>query len=105
MDLLEDIVPIEDMWAEALLTEPNSVITTKGICVIIDIANFSWTCMKWATPHNIKTVLRRIHSMPVKEFKFHVVNDSLLVHAAIRIIWVFLPKHIKDGVSQIFVLA
>lgn len=100
MDLLEDIIPIDDFWAETYLIDPNSVISTNGICIIVDIANFNWRLMKWVTPHNIKMALHRVQTMPIKDLKFHVVNDSFLVHAAIKIIWVILPQHIKDSVRM-----
>lgn len=99
MDLLKDIVPIDEFWAETLLLEPYSTITTRGICIIIDVENFSWKCMKWVTPHNLRIMLKRVQSLPIKDFKFHVVNDSFLIHSAIRFLWVFLPQYIRDSVS------
>lgn len=99
MDLMQEIVPMEDIWAEWALLNPDSPATLKGACCIIDISNFSWKLMKFATPHNIKMCLDRVHTLPVREFKFHVVKSSVLIHAAINLIWVFLPQSIKDSVS------
>lgn len=98
MDLLKEIIPVEEFWAESYLTDPNSVLATKGVCIIFDIANFSWKLMKYATPHIIKMAVLKVQSLPIKDYKFHVVNDSFLVHSAIKIVWVFLPKFIQDSV-------
>lgn len=96
MDLLEDLIPVDEFWAELFLLDPYSVITTKGVCIIFDIANFSWKMMKWATPHNIKMAVLRVQCLPIKEFRYHVVNDSFLVHSAISFVWMFIPQHIKE---------
>lgn len=101
LDLHEDIVPIDDFWAEYYQLDANTPLRTKGVCVIIDIADFHIKFMKYLTPHNIRTVLKRIQAMPIKEYKFHVVNYSFLVNAAYKIIWPFLPDSIRKCVSNV----
>ncbi|KAJ8960657.1 hypothetical protein NQ314_006049 [Rhamnusium bicolor] len=97
MDLVSDVVSVDDIFMEWLLA--NDPATRNGISIIIDISNFSWNLMRWLTPSNIKIILRRIQTMPVKQFKYHLVNSSLLIHAAINIIWPFLSPHIRDEVK------
>lgn len=99
MDLLEDIIPIDDFWAEYYELDPSSALTTKGVCIIIDIRNLQAKIMRYATPHNVKKILHRIQAEPVKEYTFHVVNNSLWVHTAVKILWRFLPESIKNAVS------
>ncbi|CAH1953935.1 unnamed protein product [Acanthoscelides obtectus] len=96
MDLAEDVVPVDDFYLEALMLD--DCVAKKGLCVIVDIANFPWRVMKWLTPHNIAMCIKRILTMPIKEYRFHVVNDSFLIHAAIKIIWPFLPQYLKNSV-------
>lgn len=92
---LFDMVAVDDIWIESILLKFASA---NGLCVLIDIANLPWRALKWLTPHNIKIALRKIQCLPFKDYRFHVVNDSMLVHAAIKIIWPFLPEHLKDMV-------
>ncbi|KAJ8911531.1 hypothetical protein NQ315_005901 [Exocentrus adspersus] len=74
MDLVNDVVPVDDFFMELLLaTYPES---KNGVCVIVDISNFPWNLLKWLTPHNIKTALKRMHTMPIKEYKFHILADG-----------------------------
>ncbi|CAG9864375.1 unnamed protein product [Phyllotreta striolata] len=97
MDLIEDVVAVDDFFVEALFLSDGSI--DKGLCVIVDISNFSLKLMKWLTPGNIKIAVKRILSMPIKEFHYHVVNSSLLINVAIKIVWPFLPQQIKEAVK------
>lgn len=104
LDIHEDIIPVDDFWAEYYQFDQNSPLRTKGVCVIIDIANFHLKIMKYVTPHNIRTTLKRLQAMPIKEYIFHVVNNSLFVTAAHKIIWSFLPESIRKCVSGLILV-
>lgn len=96
MDLVGDVIPVDDFFMEFLLaTDPGF---QNGICVIVDVSNLPWNLLKWLTPGNIKIALRRIQAMPIKQYKFHVVNSSRILSIAVNIIWPFLPQQIKDEV-------
>ncbi|KAF7267921.1 hypothetical protein GWI33_018871 [Rhynchophorus ferrugineus] len=93
---IHDVVAVDDIWIESLLiSNPNC---KNGLCVIIDIANYSWRLIKWMTPHNIKIGLKKLQSIPLKEYRFHVVNQSAMISATIKLIWPLLPDYIKKMV-------
>lgn len=94
---LNDVIAVDDIWLESILM--NQQVTEKGLCVIIDIANFPWKQIKWLTPYNLKVAVRKLTCLPFKEYRFHVVNDSMMIQAAIKIIWRFLPEYIKEMVK------
>nr|XP_023014179.1 alpha-tocopherol transfer protein-like [Leptinotarsa decemlineata] len=96
MDLVEDVVSVDDFFAEALSEDLS--LFKNGVCILIDVANFSWKLMKWLNPFSIKMILKRATTMPIKDYRFHVINNNFLVKAAINFIWPFLPKYIKDRV-------
>ncbi|CAH1105880.1 unnamed protein product [Psylliodes chrysocephalus] len=97
MDLVEDVVAVDDFFVETLFLLNSGI--ENGLCVVIDISNFSLKLTRWLTPSNINVAVKRILSMPIKEFKYHVINSSLMIHVGIRILWPFLPKMIKDNVK------
>ncbi|XP_018569350.1 retinaldehyde-binding protein 1 [Anoplophora glabripennis] len=97
MDLVGDVVPVDDFFIEYLLSTDPAY--QHGICVIIDVSNLPWNILKWLTPGNIKVALRRMQTMPLKEYKIHVVNSSRILNIAVNIIWPFLPQQIKDGIQ------
>ncbi|KAG5872752.1 hypothetical protein JTB14_016189 [Gonioctena quinquepunctata] len=96
MELVKDIVHVKDMFGELVLSESPPAAAKHGVCVLVDVSNFSWKLMGWLSPHNIKIILKRVTSLPVKEYRFHVINNSFLISAAITFIWPFLPQYIKD---------
>ncbi|KAJ8932715.1 hypothetical protein NQ318_012640, partial [Aromia moschata] len=102
MDLVKDVVMVDELFIESLLASNPKI--RNGLSVILDISNFPWSIIKWLTPNNIKTALRRIHTMPIKEYKYHVVNNSLPIHVAVNIIWPFLPQYVKDSVSIFYII-
>ncbi|XP_066251059.1 retinaldehyde-binding protein 1-like [Euwallacea similis] len=95
MELLE-IVAVDDIWIESILLNFPS---EKGLCVLVDIANLPLKSLKWLTPHNIKTAVKKIQCLPFKDYRFHVVNNHMMVKPAIKILWPFLPSSIKDVVK------
>ncbi|XP_066141815.1 clavesin-2-like isoform X2 [Euwallacea fornicatus] len=92
MELLE-IVAVDDIWIESILLNSPS---EKGLCVLVDIANFHLKSVKWLTPHNIKTAVKKIQCLPFKDYRFHVVNNHMMVKPVVKILWPFLPDSIKD---------
>lgn len=99
MNLVEDIVPVDDLWGTLFQFDPLSIASTKGVCVILDIANFELKFLKFLTPQNIKTAVSRIQMMPIREYRFHIINKSMLINVAIKLIWNFLPTSIQEVVS------
>lgn len=97
MELL-DVVSVDDIWLESVILG-NPEYAEKGLCVIIDIYNFSLKMIKWMTPDVVKKSVKKLQTFPFKEYRFHVVNNSYLIHAGIKLIMPFLPQYIKDMVS------
>ncbi|CAG9832434.1 unnamed protein product [Diabrotica balteata] len=97
MDLIEDLVAIDDCYVEGMFLENPGI--EQGMCVIIDVANFPYKVTKWATPYNISSCLKRIYSMPVRDYRYHIVNSSIWVNLLIKIIWPFLPQYVKEQVK------
>ncbi|XP_049822215.1 retinaldehyde-binding protein 1 isoform X2 [Aethina tumida] len=95
MDIL-DAVAVDDIMLEVFFKEEN---IKNGLCVIIDVSNISLKMLKWLTPHNIKTGLKKLEATPIENYRFHVVKSSLIVNAAIKIIWPFLNDRIKEMVK------
>ncbi|XP_030761154.1 uncharacterized protein LOC115886207 [Sitophilus oryzae] len=94
---LTDVVAVDDIWLESIIL--NSKACKQGLCVIVDIANYPWRMIKWLTPHNIKLSLRKLESIPIKEYRFHIVNQATMIHAAIKLTWPLLPEYIKEMVK------
>lgn len=96
MDIV-DLLAVSDIFGEYFLQLPE--VLTKGVCGIVDIKGLRWKCIKWATPHNILTGLKRLETMPLKNYRVHIINTSLIVNAFLTIIIPFLPQYIKDVVN------
>lgn len=99
MNLL-DIIALDDIWLESVLLE-NPENAEKGLCVIIDIYNYSWKMLKWMTPEVVKNSVKKIQTLPFKDYRFHIVNNSYLINAVMKLIMPFLPQYIKDMVSNV----
>ncbi|KAJ8944519.1 hypothetical protein NQ318_011777 [Aromia moschata] len=97
MEML-DVVGVDDVWIESLLLT-NPQVAEKGLCVIFDIANYPWNMIKWFTPDRIKLSLKKMQSLPFKDYRFHFVNNATVIHAVIKIIWPFLPEHFKQMIK------
>lgn len=97
MDLL-DVVSVDDIWLESVLIGKPEY-AGKGLCVIIDIHNYSWKMLKWLTPDIVKNCVRKLQTMPYKDYRFHIVNKSYLINTVMKFILPFLPQYIKDMVS------
>lgn len=87
------------MWMETVMDDPE--VQAVGLCVLIDLSGYSWKIFKWLTPHNLKVCSKLLDLYPVKQFKMHVVNTSILVNASIKLMWPFLSQRIKDMVRRI----
>lgn len=98
MDFIKDVVILQDFYCEGIFVN-NMEISLKGLCVIIDVANFPLNIVQWATPHNIKTAVERIYSLPIKDFRFHVVNRSIWLNIIINLVWPFLPQYMRKQVK------
>ncbi|XP_050309327.1 retinaldehyde-binding protein 1-like isoform X2 [Anthonomus grandis grandis] len=95
MDLM-DIIAVDDIWLESILMKNAS---ETGLCVVMDIDNLPFRALKWLTPHNVKTGLKKLQCLPFKDYRFHIVNDSIMFKAAINLIWPFVPENIKKMVK------
>ncbi|KAH1013721.1 hypothetical protein HUJ04_002675 [Dendroctonus ponderosae] len=93
---LLDVIAVDDIWIESILLNSDP---EKGLCVLLDIANLPWKSIKWLTPHNIMVGLKKLQCLPFKDFRFHVVNNSFILNAALKIVWPFLPEDIKKTVK------
>nr|CAI5834068.1 unnamed protein product [Callosobruchus analis] len=71
---ISNVVALDDFFLEVLIMD--DCVARKGLCVIVDIANFPWRVMKWLTPHNIAMCVKRILTMPIKEYRFHEYIDK-----------------------------
>lgn len=89
---------MDQMWLETVMDDPE--IQAAGVCVLIDLSGYSWKIFKWLTPHNLKVCTKLLDLYPVKQFKMHVVNTSILVNASIKLVWPFLSQRIKDMVRE-----
>lgn len=97
MELL-DVVSIDDIWLEyVLLDKPEYA--GKGLCVIVDIHNYSWKMLKWLTPDIVRNCVRKLQTMPYRDYRFHIVKKSHLINTVMKFILPFLPQYIKDMVS------
>lgn len=101
---LFDIIGVDDIWIESVLTS-NPCLAQKGLCVIMDVANYPWKMLKWLTPEYIKLCIKKIVALPFKDYRFHLVNTSVVVHVAIKITWPILPAYMKEMVSSTKVVA
>ncbi|KAJ8960658.1 hypothetical protein NQ314_006050 [Rhamnusium bicolor] len=99
MELI-DVVAVDDIWIESILAK-DPELSGKGLSVIVDIANYPWKMIRWMTPENIKLSVKKMQSLPFKDFRIHIVNKSFLIHATIKIIWPFLPSRLKDMVQDL----
>lgn len=95
---LLDVVSIDDIWLESVLLD-NKEYAEKGLCVIVDIHNYSWKMMKWVTPEIVKNSVKKLQTLPYRDYRFHIVNKSYLINAVMKLILPFLPQYIKDMVS------
>lgn len=95
---LLDIAVVDDIFLEFIaLNDP--LVSKKGICVIIDMANYNWRLLKWLAPEYVKIGTKKLQSLPYKEWRYHVVNNSFIVNVALKLVWPFLPEHLKKMVS------
>lgn len=93
-----DVVAVDDIWLESIFLHYP---TERGLCVIIDISKFPWKCFKWITPYNVKIAVKKIQTLPFKDFQFHVVKKHAMMHAVVKIIWPLLPEYLKQMVGEI----
>ncbi|XP_056648837.1 clavesin-1-like [Diorhabda sublineata] len=98
MDFVKDLVILQDLCCEGIFIN-NMDISMKGLCIIVDAANIPLNVIKWATPHIIKTSIKRIYSMPIKDFRYHIVNTTTFFNIILQIVWPFLPQHIKEQIK------
>ncbi|XP_026469365.1 clavesin-1-like [Ctenocephalides felis] len=87
---------LDDYWIESILDDNE--VQEKGICVLMDIKDYSWRLLGWLTPHNVKTSSMKMEIGPVKQTKLHVVNSSKLMNAAIAISYPLLSDRIKENI-------
>lgn len=88
-----DLVAVTDLLLELLLENPAA---QNGLCVIIDIKGLKFKLCKWFTPHNIRMGVKRVESMPFKNYRIHVVNSSYYVQPLMKVMWPFLPEYLKN---------
>ncbi|XP_057671861.1 clavesin-1-like [Diorhabda carinulata] len=98
MDFVKDLVILQDLCCEGIFIN-NMDISMKGLCIIVDVANIPLNVIKWATPHIIKTSIKRIYSMPIKDFRYHIVNTTTFLNIIMQLVWPFLPQHIKEQIK------
>jgi hypothetical protein len=96
MELL-DVIRIDDYWLEYIVDDPN--LRENGLCVIVDLKNLSLRMMKWSTPYLVRTFLKKLQVLPIKEYRFHVVNSSFVANTFIKIIWPLVNDRLKKMVS------
>lgn len=93
-----DIVAVDDIWLESILSkQPESA--AKGLCVILDIKDQSWKLSKWLHPHNIRQSVKKLDSLPFKDYRVHVVNNVWWISLGIKLLWPFMPQRFKNVVS------
>lgn len=56
---------LDDYWIESILDDNE--VQEKGICVLMDIKDYSWRLLGWLTPHNVKTSSMKMEIGPVKQ--------------------------------------
>ncbi|CAH0556803.1 unnamed protein product [Brassicogethes aeneus] len=93
---LSDCIAVDDMMLEILFQNQN---IKNGLSVIMDVSSLPLKLLKWLTPHNVKVGLKKLEATPIVNYRFHVVKSSLIVNAAIKMIWPFLSDKIKDMVK------
>lgn len=91
---------MDELWFELVTEEPET--QAKGISILLDMNNYSLKLFKWLTPTNIRVGSAKADLFPSKEIIFHVVNTSMLVNAAIKLVWPFLSERIKKMVDLNF---
>ncbi|KAG5872754.1 hypothetical protein JTB14_016191 [Gonioctena quinquepunctata] len=92
-----DVIAVDDIWLEYLYNK-DPEITGKGLCVIMDMADYSWKLLKWCRPENVKVGVQKILALPFEDFKVHIVNNSFFANALIKLVWPFLPEKLKKMV-------
>ncbi|XP_018569349.1 alpha-tocopherol transfer protein-like [Anoplophora glabripennis] len=95
---LFDMIGIDDILLESVLASKPRI-AQKGLCVIMDVADYPWKMLKWLTPENIKLCIRKIMALPFKDYRIHIVNTSVVIHVAIKITWPLLPAYIKEMIK------
>lgn len=96
MDFI-DLLAVDDVWLEwfQMNSGPN-----KSLCILIDMEKLRYKCLKWMTPQNINFCIKKLQCLPFQSYMFHVVNNSILVSAFVKIIWPLLPEDMKKLVSN-----
>lgn len=91
-----DLIAVDDIWLEwfQMNSGPN-----KSLCMLIDMGKLQFKCLKWLTPQNINFCIKKLQCLPFQSYMFHVVNNSILVGAIVKIVWPWLPEDIKKLVS------
>ncbi|CAH1117995.1 unnamed protein product [Phaedon cochleariae] len=92
-----DVIALDDIWLEAILNG-NPKLAEKGLCVIMDMHNTPWKIMKWLRPENVNISSRKTESLPFKDVKVHIVNNTFFMNTIIKMVWPFLPEKIKKMV-------
>lgn len=96
---LLDIAIVDDIFLEFIVLN-DPLVPKKGVCVIIDMDNYNWRLLKWLAPEYVKIGTKKLQSLPFKEWRYHIVNNSFIVNVAVKLVWPFLPEHIKKMVSR-----
>lgn len=89
-------VHVDQTWLELVMDERNT--QANGLSVIVDLYGYSWKIFRWLTPSNLRITSKLLDLYPLRQYKIHVVNTSILINASIKLIWPFLSQRIKDMV-------
>lgn len=58
--------------------------------------------MKWLTPYNMKVGSQKSELSPITDLRYHIVNTSAILNAAIAMVFPFLSTYTKERVSGNF---
>lgn len=93
-----DIAEVDDIFLEFFhISDP--LVAKKGVCTIIDIDNFSWRLLKWCAPQHSKVASKKMQALPFRDYRVHIVNESFVMQAAVKLVFPFLPEYIKKMVN------
>lgn len=91
-----DLAHLDELWVEYMLNDLET--QHNGIVCLLDMSGYSIKSMRYLTPGNIRIGSQKADLLPVKHMEFHVVNSSMLLNAAVAILFPVLSKQIKESV-------
>lgn len=91
-----DLAHLDELWVEYMLNDLET--QQNGIACLLDMSGYSLKSMRYLTPGNVRIGSMKADLLPVKHMEFHVVNSSILLNAAVAVLFPVLSKQIKESV-------